>query len=243
MPKETVDREKVLALLGAPRYLPDEVRDKEEVGAVTGLAWTAVGGTTLTVEASAMHGKGDVRLTGKLGDVMKESALAAISFIRSHADKYAIPAEKFETTDIHIHVPEGATPKDGPSAGITIATAILSAFTGRPVRKDVAMTGEITLRGKVLPIGGLKEKALAARRVGIRNIIIPAENVKDLEELPETVRKELKFIPVKNADEVFSVAVLPADGTAPKPGRTRQKKGPVIPVGNGDAPVTPAVRC
>lgn len=243
MPKETVDREKVLALLGAPRYLPDEVRDKEEVGAVTGLAWTAVGGTTLTVEASAMHGKGDVRLTGKLGDVMKESALAAISFIRSHADKYAIPAEKFETTDIHIHVPEGATPKDGPSAGITIATAILSAFTGRPVRKDVAMTGEITLRGKVLPIGGLKEKALAARRVGIRNIIIPAENVKDLEELPETVRKELKFIPVKNADEVFSVAVLPADGTVPKPGRTRQKKGPVIPVGNGDAPVTPAVRC
>ena len=243
MPKETVDREKVLALLGAPRYLPDEVRDKEEVGAVTGLAWTAVGGTTLTVEASAMHGKGDVRLTGKLGDVMKESALAAISFIRSHADKYAIPAEKFETTDIHIHVPEGATPKDGPSAGITIATAILSAFTGRPVRKDVAMTGEITLRGKVLPIGGLKEKALAARRVGIRNIIIPAENVKDLEELPETVRKELKFIPVKNADEVFSVAVLPADGTVPKPGRIRQKKGPVIPVGNGDAPVTPAVRC
>lgn len=197
-----------------------------------------------------MHGKGEIRLTGKLGDVMKESALAAISFIRSHADRYGIPEDKFETTDIHIHVPEGATPKDGQSAGITIATAILSAFTGRPVRKDVAMTGEITLRGKVLPIGGLKEKALAARRIGITNVIIPAENKKDIEEVPESVRGEIHFIPVTDADEVFSLAVLGAssaekeNGKQARPKRvTKPKKEPVIPVGGGDAPVSPAVRC
>ena len=250
LPKVKVDKATAEELLGAPRFTADAARQKEEIGAVTGLAWTAVGGTTLTVEASAMHGKGEIRLTGKLGDVMKESALAAISFIRSHADRYGIPEDKFETTDIHIHVPEGATPKDGPSAGITIATAILSAFTGRPVRKDVAMTWEITLRGKVLPIGGLKEKALAARRIGITNVIIPAENKKDIEEVPESVRGEIHFIPVTDADEVFSLAVLGAssaekeNGKQARPKRvTKPKKEPVIPVGGGDAPVSPAVRC
>ena len=240
LPKVTVDAAEVKKLLGAPRFLPDEGLSEEEVGAVTGLAWTAVGGTTLTVEATVMPGKGEVRLTGKLGDVMKESALAAISFIRAHAEKYGIPEEKFQTSDIHIHVPEGATPKDGPSAGVTIATAILSAFTGRPVRKDVAMTGEITLRGKVLPIGGLKEKSLAARRVGIRKVIIPKDNQKDLEELPETVKRDIVFYPVSSADEVFALAVREAAPEKPKP-RTPRKKGPVIPVG-GD-PVSPAVRC
>ena len=240
LPKVTVDAAEVKKLLGAPRFLPDEGLSEEEVGAVTGLAWTAVGGTTLTVEATVMPGKGEVRLTGKLGDVMKESALAAISFIRAHAEKYGIPEEKFQTSDIHIHVPEGATPKDGPSAGVTIATAILSAFTGRPVRKDVAMTGEITLRGKVLPIGGLKEKSLAARRVGIRKVIIPKDNQKDLEELPETVKRDIVFYPVSSADEVFALAVLGGAPEKPKP-RTPRKKGPVIPVG-GD-PVSPAVRC
>ncbi len=240
LPKVTVDAAEVKKLLGAPRFLPDEGLSEEEVGAVTGLAWTAVGGTTLTVEATVMPGKGEVRLTGKLGDVMKESALAAISFIRAHAEKYGIPEEKFQTSDIHIHVPEGATPKDGPSAGVTIATAILSAFTGRPVRKDVAMTGEITLRGKVLPIGGLKEKSLAARRVGIRKVIIPKDNQKDLEELPETVKRDIAFYPVSSADEVFALAVLGGAPEKPKP-RTPRKKGPVIPVG-GD-PVSPAVRC
>lgn len=240
LPKVTVDAAEVKKLLGAPRFLPDEGLSEEEVGAVTGLAWTAVGGTTLTVEATVMPGKGEVRLTGKLGDVMKESALAAISFIRAHAEKYGIPEEKFQTSDIHIHVPEGATPKDGPSAGVTIATAILSAFTGRPVRKDVAMTGEITLRGKVLPIGGLKEKSLAARRVGIRKVIIPKDNQKDLEELPETVKRDIAFYPVSSADEVFALAVREAAPEKPKP-RTPRKKGPVIPVG-GD-PVSPAVRC
>lgn len=181
--------------------------DTDEVGTATGLAWTSVGGATLTIEVSAMQGKGDILLTGKLGDVMKESARAAISYIRAHAEKYGIDGHDFETKDIHIHVPEGATPKDGPSAGITMATAILSAFTGQPVRKDVAMTGEITLRGKVLPIGGLKEKALAANRIGIRDVIIPEENKKDVEEIPETVRKDLNFICVKSIDQVFENAV------------------------------------
>ena len=207
MAKVSVDKAKVESLLGAPRFSLDESRKKSEVGTVTGLAWTAVGGTTLTVEVAAVHGKGEIRLTGKLGDVMKESALAALTFIRSHAKSYGIDPELFEKTDIHLHVPEGATPKDGPSAGITIATAILSVFTGKPVRKDVAMTGEITLRGKVLAIGGLKEKALAARRIGIKNVIIPAENKKDVEEIPEEVRKEICFIPVTDADQVFKRAI------------------------------------
>ena len=194
--------------LGGKRFFrEDEMLEKDEVGAATGLAWTAVGGMPLTIEVSAMQGKGDILLTGKLGDVMKESARAAISYIRAHADKYGIDDEAFEHKDIHIHVPEGATPKDGPSAGITMATAILSAFTGQPVRRDVAMTGEITLRGKVLPIGGLKEKAMAASRIGIRDVIIPEENKKDVEEIPENVRKNINFICVSDVDEVFRNAV------------------------------------
>ncbi len=204
----TVSKNNLEKYLGARRYnYGEEMRDKDEVGAATGLAWTAVGGTTLTIEVSAMQGKGDILLTGKLGDVMKESARAAISYIRAHADKYGIDGEEFEKKDIHIHVPEGATPKDGPSAGITMATAILSAFTGRPVRRDVAMTGEITLRGKVLPIGGLKEKALAASRIGIRDVIIPEENRKDVEEIPENIRKNMHFICVSDIDQVFRTAV------------------------------------
>lgn len=211
----TVTKTNLESFLGAKRFLRDgEVVTGDEVGAATGLAWTAVGGTTLTIEVSAMHGKGDVMLTGKLGDVMKESAHAAISYLRAHADKYGIDEEDFEKKDIHIHVPEGATPKDGPSAGITMATAILSAFTGQPVRKDVAMTGEITLRGKVLPIGGLKEKALAANRIGIRDVIIPEENKKDVEEIPEEVRKQLNFICVSEVDEVFKSAVSGSFRTA-----------------------------
>jgi ATP-dependent Lon protease len=194
--------------LGAKKYDLDQVMpEKDQIGAATGLAWTSVGGTTLTIEVSTMHGKGDILLTGKLGDVMKESARAAISYIRSNADTYGIDSSAFETTDIHIHVPEGATPKDGPSAGITMATAILSAFTKKPVKRTVAMTGEITLRGKVLPIGGLKEKALAAYRIGIRDVIIPEDNKKDLEEIPESVREKLNFIPVSDADTVFRNAI------------------------------------
>ncbi len=206
--KMRVTARTVEGLLGARRFDRDSFIQKDEVGAATGLAWTAVGGTTLTIEVSAMHGKGEVLLTGKLGDVMKESARAAISYIRSNSEEYGIDQNAFETTDIHIHVPEGATPKDGPSAGITMATAILSAFTGKPVRSSVAMTGEITLRGKVLPIGGLKEKALAAYRVGVTDVIIPADNKKDLEEIPKSVRERLNFIPVTEVDTVFKTAII-----------------------------------
>lgn len=206
--KQTVTEENLESILGVRKYLRDNSRlDGDEVGAATGLAWTSVGGTTLTIEVSCMPGKGEIQLTGKLGDVMKESARAAISYIRAHADTYGIDAETFSNTDIHIHVPEGATPKDGPSAGITMATAILSAFTHKPVRKDIAMTGEITLRGKVLPIGGLKEKALAAHRAGIKNIIIPKENERDEEEIPSNVRGELNFIPAAEVDTVFHNAI------------------------------------
>ena len=207
LPLVTVDSQKATELLGVPRYKKDEEKPTTEVGAVTGLAWTAVGGTTLTVEATTMSGKGEIKLTGKLGDVMKESALAALSYLRSHAEKYGIPTQKFTDTDLHIHVPEGATPKDGPSAGITIATAILSVLTEKKVRGDIAMTGEITLRGKVLPIGGLKEKALAARRLGIKTVIIPQGNAREIEELPDVLRRDVQFVPVSCVDEVFALVL------------------------------------
>ena len=212
LPRVTVDKDEAVKRLGAPKFKVDEDRFDAEVGAVTGLAWTAVGGTSLTVEATAMRGKGEIKLTGQLGDVMKESALAALSYIRSHAEKYNLNDEVFSKTDIHIHVPEGATPKDGPSAGITIATAILSVLTNKKVRGDVAMTGEITLRGKVLPIGGLKEKSLAARRLGIKTVVIPEGNRRDIDELPEVVKKEITFVPVKSVDEVFSLVLEGGEG-------------------------------
>ncbi len=205
--KQKVDKNDVFGYLGIRKSLRDLALEQDEVGACTGLAWTSVGGTTLTIEVSLMQGKGEILLTGKLGDVMKESARAAISYIRANAKKYDIDEERFEKTDIHIHVPEGATPKDGPSAGITMATAILSAFTDKPVKAGVAMTGEITLRGKVLPIGGLKEKSLAAFRLGIKNIIIPKGNEKDLTEIPEEIRKEINFITASQIDDAFKVAI------------------------------------
>ena len=205
--KLSVDDEEVKKLLGAERFsYTDELRS-DEVGACTGLAWTAVGGTTLTVEVALTKGKGNILLTGKLGEVMQESAKIALSYVKLNAEKFGLDAETFETHDVHVHVPEGATPKDGPSAGVTLATAIVSAFTGKKVRGDIAMTGEITLRGKVLPIGGLKEKSLAAYRLGIRNVIIPEKNKKDLEEIPENIRKEIRFIPVSTAEEVFKNAL------------------------------------
>ena len=230
LPCVTVNADMVPTFLGAPRYKKEADRFEKEIGAVTGLAWTAVGGTTLTVEAMLMPGKGDLKLTGKLGDVMKESAQAALTYIRANADKFQIPAEKFSSFDLHVHVPEGATPKDGPSAGITIATAILSAFSGKNVRGDVAMTGEITLRGKVLPIGGLKEKSLAARRVGIKTVIIPEGNRKDIEELPAVVREEIKFIPVKQVNEVFAIVLEGGENytavTQDKPSAPKKKRAP-----------------
>ncbi len=205
--KQIVDKGDVADYLGVRKHARDMSLEKDEVGAATGLAWTSVGGTTLTIEVSLMHGKGEILLTGKLGDVMKESAHAAISYIRANAAEFGIKDDVFENTDIHIHVPEGATPKDGPSAGITMATAILSAFTGRPVRKSVAMTGEITLRGKVLPIGGLKEKTLAAHRQGIDTVIIPAGNEKDLTEIPQDIRKQMSFITAAEVKTVFDTAI------------------------------------
>lgn len=203
---KVVDRNDVAGYLGAVKYRRDKALLTDETGAATGLAWTAVGGTTLTIEVSLMKGKGEILLTGKLGDVMKESARTAISYIRARAKDYGIDEDRFSKTDIHIHVPEGATPKDGPSAGITMATAILSAFIDKKVKKSVAMTGEITLRGNVLPIGGLKEKALAAYRLGITDIIIPEDNLKDEEDIPAEIRNEITFYPVRKADEVFKIA-------------------------------------
>ena len=226
LPQVNVNADMVSSFLGSPRFLKEEDRFEKEVGTVTGLAWTAVGGTTLTIEALLIPGKGELKLTGKLGDVMKESALAALSYIRAHAQEYNIPNEKFTTYDLHVHVPDGATPKDGPSAGITMATAILSAYSGLPVRGDVAMTGEISLRGKVLPIGGLKEKSLAARRVGIKTVIIPDGNQKDLEELPKLVKEELTFLPVKNVEEVFSFMLDKQNANLDLPQKKKAKRPP-----------------
>ncbi len=195
--------------LGIPRYSPDHAAERGQVGVATGLAWTEHGGTLLPVEVVTMPGKGSLQVTGQLGDVMQESARAALSYIRSRAYELNVPDDFSEQTDLHIHMPEGAIPKDGPSAGITIATAIISALTHRPVRNDVAMTGEITLRGRVLPIGGLKEKVLAAHRVGIRDILVPEDNRKDVPEIPAKIRGDLHFTYVKSMDEVVREALLP----------------------------------
>ena len=195
-------------LLGPKKYLPLSVDKEAEVGVVNGLAWTSVGGEMLQVEAAVFDGTGKVELTGSLGDVMKESAMAAVSFIRSRADKYGVDHNFYKEKDIHIHVPEGAVPKDGPSAGVTMATALLSALTNTPVNQFVAMTGEISLRGRVLPIGGLREKTMAAYRMGIKTVVIPQKNVPDLNEIDEKVRAALKFVPVTELDEVFELALV-----------------------------------
>lgn len=202
-----VTHDKIHQFLGVPKHLPEEEREKDEIGVSTGLAWTQTGGDIIYVEATTMKGKGSLTLTGHLGDVMKESAQAALSYIRSKASRLGIKEDIFSKIDIHIHVPAGAIPKDGPSAGITMATALASALTSRPVSKDVAMTGEVTLRGRVLPIGGLKEKALAAKQAGIKFVIIPKRNKKDLEDIPKNVRKGLEFIFADTMDDVFSVAL------------------------------------
>lgn len=193
--------------LGVPKFLPEEEIKKDEIGVSTGLAWTETGGDIIYIEATIMKGKGNLTLTGQLGDIMKESAHAALSYIRSRARTLNISNAVFSNNDIHIHVPAGAIPKDGPSAGITMATSIASVFTGRPVHKNIAMTGEVTLRGRVLPIGGLKEKSLAAKRMGISKIIIPKRNEKDLEEIPKYIKKNIQFIPVETMDEVLKNAL------------------------------------
>ena len=207
--KETVSvtPQVVEKYLGAPRFLREAPEKEPLVGIVNGLAYTTVGGETLAVECATMEGTGQVKLTGQLGDVMKESAMAALSWVRAHAKEFDLQPEFHKNLDIHIHVPEGAVPKDGPSAGVTMATALVSALTGRKVRQDVAMTGEITLRGRVLPIGGVKEKLLAAYRAGIKTILLPKENQKDLEDVPEHVRKEFEIILTENIQDVLNVAL------------------------------------
>lgn len=193
--------------LGPQKFLPEAEQDKiDQPGLATGLAWTETGGVLLYIEVSVLKGKGGLTLTGQLGDVMKESAQAALSFCRAHVGKLKLPDNYFEDIDIHIHVPAGAIPKDGPSAGVTMATALYSAISGRQVRSDIAMTGEITLRGRVLPIGGLKEKALAALRAGIKTVIIPDENKKDLVEIPKDIREKMEFIPVRNMSRILNIA-------------------------------------
>ena len=203
----TVSLKNLKKYAGVPKYIFGVAENEDQIGTTTGLAWTEVGGEILSIEAVTMPGKGHVTLTGQLGDVMKESVEAARSFVRSRHAQFGIASEVFEKNDLHVHVPEGATPKDGPSAGIAMMTSLVSALTGVPVRKSVAMTGEITLRGHVLPIGGLKEKLLAALRAGIKTVIIPEENKKDLEEIPDEVKQNIRIVPVSRAEQVLPIAL------------------------------------
>jgi ATP-dependent Lon protease len=198
----------VTRYLGPPQFLRDLTEESDEVGLATGLAWTEAGGDLSLTEVTLMPGKGNLILTGQLGEVMQESAQAALSYVRSRCDELDLPADTFEDTDVHIHLPEGAIPKDGPSAGVTMATALFSALTECPVRRDVGMSGEITLRGRVLPVGGLKEKILAAHRVGLKTVIIPERNEHDLAEIPRKVLRQIEIIQVERMEEVLEVALV-----------------------------------
>jgi ATP-dependent Lon protease len=226
--KVVVDGTNVPEYLGVPRYLRDEKLADSQIGIATGLAWTQVGGETLFIEALKMKGKGGLNLTGQLGDVMKESARAAMSYARAHHEELGIDSEIFENTEIHVHIPAGAVPKDGPSAGITMATALISLLTDTPIRCDIAMTGEVTLAGRVLPVGGIREKALAALNQGITTIILPLANQKDLADIPDQFKEQMKFIFVENVDEVLAVAL---DRKAERKvlGGPKIKKGPKVP--------------
>ncbi len=215
--KFDVDETAVIDLLGPAKYRNQMASETNEVGLATGLAWTEMGGEVLLIECTTMEGKGDLLLTGKLGEVMQESAKAAFSFVRSRAKRYGLNKDFHKVFDVHVHVPEGAIPKDGPSAGITLATAMTSSLTGIPVNRDIAMTGEITLRGRIMPIGGMKEKVLAAHRAGIKTVVLPEENRKDMKDIPESVQEDLEFIFVERMDDVLELAlvsspILSADG-------------------------------
>ena len=205
----TVTHDDLAVYLGPAKYKDNLKNETDSVGLATGLAWTSVGGVTLNIEVALIPGgKGEITLTGNMGDVMKESARIALSLVRSRAERYSIPKEKFTEYDIHVHIPEGATPKDGPSAGITLATAMLSALSGKKVSRDVAMTGEITLLGRVLAIGGLKEKSLAAFRSGVKTLIFPKENEKDVADIPNEVKDHVEIKLVSEIDEVFALAMI-----------------------------------
>ena len=218
-----ITRANIHSFLGAPKFLPEAEQEHHEIGVATGLAWTSTGGEVLYVEASLSKGRGNLTLTGQLGDVMKESAQAAVSYARAHAAKLGIEEDFYQKLDIHIHVPAGAIPKDGPSAGITMATALISALTKRPVSRDVAMTGEITLRGRVLPIGGPKEKCLAAFRAGIKTVIVPDRNKKDLDEIPKPLRRKLHWVIAENMSDVLQIALLDRQNGA---GKTKHVSAP-----------------
>lgn len=223
----------VATLLGAPKYLRDDELDKNEIGVVNGLAWTPVGGEVLHIEATTMPGKGGLALTGQLGDVMKESVQAALAYIRSRAEEFRIKPEWFQENEIHVHVPAGAVPKDGPSAGCAMVTALVSVLCKVPVRKDLAMTGEFSLRGKVMPIGGLKEKILAAVRGGIKTVVIPEHNRKDLEDIPKDMQKKVRIVPVREIDEVLKLALVKYPLPAPKSGKPKPVQTPKVVVRPG----------
>jgi ATP-dependent Lon protease len=214
-PRKIETPEQVAEFLGAPRYTSEVAERTEEPGVATGLAWTSVGGEILFIEATKMFGTGKLQLTGQLGDVMKESAQAALSYVRTNAEKLGLSKDFLEKSDIHIHIPAGAMPKDGPSAGVTMFTALVSMLSGVRVRHDVAMTGEITLRGRVLPIGGLKEKVLAAHRAGIKRVLIPERNKADLDEIPAEIKNDLEFIQISKMDQLLDAAL--EEKLQPKP--------------------------
>jgi ATP-dependent Lon protease len=222
----TISEDNIGDFLGVPRYRYGEVELEDQVGVVTGLAWTEVGGELLTIEGVMMPGKGRMTVTGNLRDVMKESISAAASYVRSRAVDFGIEPPLFDRRDIHVHVPEGATPKDGPSAGVAMAAAIVSTMTGIPIRRDIAMTGEITLRGRVLPIGGLKEKLLAALRGGMKKVLIPSDNAKDLAEIPDGVKNGLEIIPVSRMDEVLRESLV----RQPVPIVWEEERKPIAPL-------------
>jgi len=206
--KNSITSKSLEKYLGKKRFHYDKMQGENEVGVTTGLAWTIVGGDTLFIETAVLPGTGQLSLTGQLGEVMQESAKAAISYIRSKGEQLHVSPDFYKEKDIHIHIPEGATPKDGPSAGVTMCISVISALTGKKVRKEVAMTGEITLRGKILPVGGIKEKVLAAHRAGIKKVLLPVENEQDIEELPAVVKKEVEFVLIKNVDDAIREARL-----------------------------------
>jgi ATP-dependent Lon protease len=210
--------------LGPPQFFMTEAERQDEVGVATGIAWTENGGEIMPVEVLILEGKGNLQITGQIGEIMQESAQASLSYLKSKAKLLDVDPELFEKVDVHIHVPEGAIPKDGPSAGITIATALISAFTERKVYKEVGMTGEITLRGRVLPIGGLREKILAAHRAGLKTVVLPERNMKDLVDVPKKVRTDLKLVPVVHMDQVLEVAIHPPVEKPPRAKRSKNGK-------------------
>ncbi len=235
----TISKETLAGYLGPRKFLDDEKTQQNEVGVVNGLAYTSVGGDLLKIESTVMSGSGKIELTGTLGDVMKESAHIAVSYIRTHSDAFGIAEDFYKTKDLHIHVPDGATPKDGPSAGVTMLTSLVSTLTGTPVRCDTAMTGELTLTGRVLPIGGLREKSTAAWNAGIKRVLIPADNLSDLEELDQTVRAALLFIPVRNAAEVLREVLIPEASPAQNAAHhTTPAKQPIPLQDSVHAPIT-----